>query len=133
MVPMRPQKILPANLHRNWCTWWNLFRHAPVRLTFDKLHGVAWDPATSTLKARTLEIFTRYKELRPNEYAVLARFFPTRAAWSYLKRLHRNGDLARGRDWKGRILYRMRSRGAKWLLWWKRNFPDQWAEVQKQL
>jgi hypothetical protein len=82
------------------------------------------------LKARTLEIFTRHKELRPSDFAVLVGFYPTRAAWSYLKRLHRSGDLSRGHDWKGRYVYRIRSRGAKWLLWWKQNYPEQWEKVK---
>jgi len=79
----------------------------------------AWNPGDSQLKARTFEIFIEHGELRPNEWAMLADFRPISSAWSYLKRQQRWGNLLRGRDRRGRIVYRISSSGARWLLWWK--------------
>ena len=49
-------------------------------------------------------------------WAVLAGFYPTRASFSYLLRLHRMGLLRRHRDWRRRITYQLSSHGARWLL-----------------
>src|SRR6266566_4702507 len=40
-------------------------------------------------KAQALEIFTQHSELRPPEWSVVADFYPIRASFSYLLRLHR--------------------------------------------
>jgi DNA-binding PadR family transcriptional regulator len=72
-------------------------------------------------KRQCLEIFaTHGSGIRPTEWAIEARFYPSRAAYPYLKRLHRWGYLARRRDFRGRILYRLAPRGAYWLLNHKR-------------
>ena len=68
-------------------------------------------------KRQCFEIFaTHGAGLRPIEWAIEARFYPTRAAFSYLKRLYDWGYLQRRRDFRGRILYRLSPRGAWWLL-----------------
>ena len=43
-------------------------------------------------KIQALEIFTQHSGLRPPDWAVAAGFYPTRASFSYLLRLHRMGD-----------------------------------------
>ena len=67
-------------------------------------------------KIQALEIFTQHSKLRPPEWAVVAAFYPTRASFSYLLRLHRMGLLRRRRDWRGRIIYQLSPHGARWLL-----------------
>ena len=67
-------------------------------------------------KMQTLEIFTHYNELRPPDWAVVAGFYPMRASFSYLLRLHRMGLLLRRRDWRKRIVYQLAPHGARWLL-----------------
>ena len=66
-------------------------------------------------KMQAPEIFTHYTELRPPAWAVVAVFFPTRASFSYLLRLHRMGLLRRRRDWRKRIVYQLSPHGARWL------------------
>jgi hypothetical protein len=85
---------------------------------------MTWNPRDSTLKVRTMELFTHHEYLRPNEWAALIGFYPISSAWSYLRRQYRNGYLRRGRDRSGRIVYRLGRNGARYLLWWKRQFPD---------
>lgn len=67
-------------------------------------------------KHQALEIFSRHRYMRPEEYAVEAKFFPTKAAWTYLLRLHRWNFLNRGRDAKGRIVYSLSRPGARRLM-----------------
>jgi DNA-binding PadR family transcriptional regulator len=67
-------------------------------------------------KRQALEIFTQHSELRPPEWAVVAGFYPTRASFSYLLRLHRMGLLRRRRDYRDRIVYNLSPHGARWLL-----------------
>lgn len=67
-------------------------------------------------KMQALEIFTQHSELRPPQWAVLAGFYPTRASFSYLLRLHRMGLLHRRRDYCERIAYQLSPHGARWLL-----------------
>jgi len=67
-------------------------------------------------KAQALEIFTQYSKLRPPDWAVVAGFYPMRASFSYLLRLHRMGLLRRGRDWRKRIVYELSPHGSRWLL-----------------
>jgi hypothetical protein len=52
----------------------------------------------NSLKKRTLEIFFVYGSLNPPAWAKLTNFFPVRAAYTYLLRLHRFGLLNRTRD-----------------------------------
>ena len=68
-------------------------------------------------KAQTLAIFERRGRLNPSEWAVLARFYPIRASYSYLVRLHRFGLLRRGRDARGRVTYSLSARGGRRLNW----------------
>jgi hypothetical protein len=85
---------------------------------------VPWNPRDSTLKVRTFQLFTQHRELKPDEYAALIGMRPSCEAWPYLLRQYRNGYLARGRDWRGRLVYRIGRNGAAYLLWWKRQYPD---------
>lgn len=76
------------------------------------------------LKSATLEAFVAHETLRPGEYAEIVGFHPARAAWSYLKKMRRRGYLLLRRDWKGRLLYKISGKGARWLLWWKRQIAE---------
>lgn len=67
-------------------------------------------------KMQGLEVFAKYGTLRPVDWAVQTRFYPIRSSYSYLLRLHRFRYLNRGRDWRGRIVYRLSPKGARWLL-----------------
>jgi DNA-binding IclR family transcriptional regulator len=71
----------------------------------------------SERKFRTLDLFAQHGPLRPDEVAQLTQFIPSRACWSYLKRLWRHGLLRRRRDWNGRYRYTLGRAGARWLLW----------------
>jgi hypothetical protein len=70
------------------------------------------------LKKHTLEIFERHGGwLTPPEWAVLAGFYPVRAAYSYLKRLYSFGLLERKEDIGACVLYRLSERGRRRLFW----------------
>jgi hypothetical protein len=70
------------------------------------------------LKKRALQIFDRRGGwLSPPEWAVLAGFSPTRAAYSYLNRLYRFGLLERGVTVSGLICYRVSEKGRQRLAW----------------
>jgi hypothetical protein len=71
-----------------------------------------------------LQLFTEHKELKPGEYAALVGWFPVKDAYRYLRRHWRNGYLRRSRDWRGRLVYRIAANGARYLLWWKAQYPD---------
>jgi hypothetical protein len=73
------------------------------------------------LKIRALTIFENRGWLSPPAWAVLASFYPVRAAYSYLKRLHRWKLLDRALDRRGLLLYRLSRRGAYRLEWLRRN------------
>lgn len=73
--------------------------------------------AFNELKAKTLSIFATEGPLGPPEFAVFARFYPIRAAYTYLQRLHRWGLLLRSRDARGRLLYSISPRGQRRLTW----------------
>jgi hypothetical protein len=75
------------------------------------------NPEHNRLKLRTLEIFNLYGPLNPPAWAVLAKFLPIRASYSYLLRLHRFGLLNRTRDKSGLLLYSLSDRGWKRLQW----------------
>jgi hypothetical protein len=83
-----------------------------------------WNPRDSVLKVRTLELFTQHRALRADEYAALIGWTPSRHAWCYLRRHWKRGFLHRKRDWRGRLVYSIAPGGARYLLWWKREFPD---------
>ena len=71
-------------------------------------------------KAQALAIVERRGRLNPSDWAVLADFYPIRASYSYLVRLHRFGLLRRGRDARGRLVYCLSSRGRMRLNWLQR-------------
>jgi hypothetical protein len=70
-----------------------------------------------------LRLFVENAELKPAEYAGLVGM-RVDDVYGYLKRHHRRGLLRRHRDWNGRLVYSIGRNGAKYLLWWKRKFPD---------
>jgi hypothetical protein len=69
------------------------------------------------LKIRALGIFENRGWLSPPAWAILASFYPVRAAYSYLKRLHRWKLLDRTLDRRGLLLYRLSRRGVDRLHW----------------
>ena len=71
-------------------------------------------------KLQALAIFQRCGLLSPPAWAVLAGFYPTRAAYSYLCRLHRFGLLNRQRDLRGLLLYGLSEKGSQRLCWLQR-------------
>ena len=75
----------------------------------------------NTLKMRALTVFVDRGWLSPPAWAVLASFYPVRAAYSYLKRLHRWRLLDRAFDRRGLLLYRLSPRGAERLKWLRRS------------
>jgi hypothetical protein len=74
----------------------------------------------NSLKLRALAIFADRGWLSPPAWAVLARFYPVRAAYSYLKHLWRWKLLDRMLDQRGLLLYRLNQRGAERLAWLRR-------------
>jgi hypothetical protein len=71
----------------------------------------------NVLKLRALTAFENRGWLSPRSWAVVARFTPARAAYSYLKRLYRSQLLERGFDQRGLLYYRLSERGANRLAW----------------
>ena len=71
----------------------------------------------NSLKFRALSAFENREWLSPRSWATLAEFDPVRAAYSYLRRLHKLKLLDRAFDQYGMVLYRMNSRGANRLGW----------------
>ncbi len=75
------------------------------------------------LKRLALSIFEKAKNggqvwVSPPEWAVLARCFPIRGAYSYLRKLHRWGLLLeRRRGRQGRLNYALSKRGQERLEW----------------
>jgi hypothetical protein len=69
------------------------------------------------LKLRALEAFENRGSMNPPFWAVLVGFYPARAAYTYLLRLHRFGLLRRERDDRGLILYSISPRGKERLDW----------------
>jgi len=75
-------------------------------------------PRYNRLKKRALEIFVRHGGwLSPSEWAVLAAFFPVRAAYSYLKRLYGFGLLERREALGKGVAYRLSERGRQRFSW----------------
>ena len=66
---------------------------------------------SNSLKKPALEIFKLYGPLNPPAWSAFANFFPVRASYSYLLRLHRFGLLNRTRDKSGLLLYSLSDRG----------------------
>jgi hypothetical protein len=69
------------------------------------------------LKRRTLEVFEERGWMNPVLWAVLVGFYPARASYSYLLRLHRFGLLLRRKDASGLVLYALSKRGCERLAW----------------
>jgi hypothetical protein len=68
-------------------------------------------PRYNRLKKHALEIFEHDNWLAPQEWALLAGFYPIRAAYTYLLRLHRFGLLDRSSA--GRVIaYHLSTRGS---------------------
>jgi hypothetical protein len=73
-------------------------------------------PRYNQLKKRALEVFARHGGwLTPPDWAVLAGFYPIRAAYSYLLRLHRFGLLERRSA--NVLFYRISQRGDRRRAW----------------
>lgn len=75
-------------------------------------------PRYNKLKKHALEIFDHDKWLSPPEWAALAGFYPIRAAYTYLLRLHRFGLLERSSA-GGMVVYHLSTRGKQRLAWLK--------------
>lgn len=71
----------------------------------------------NSLKLHALSTFENRGWLSPSTWAVLAGYYPVRAAYTYLKRLHRWKLLERSLDRRGLLLYRLSDRGAQRLVW----------------
>ena len=67
-------------------------------------------------KKQSLEFFATRQWVSVPVYAVAVRMYPIRSSYRYLKKLHKYHYLRRGRDVRGRIVYRLSQRGARWLL-----------------
>ena len=80
----------------------------------------------NSLKRHALAMFEDRGWLSPPAWAVLASFYPVRAAYSYLKHLYRWKLLDRTLDRRGLLLYRLSRRGAHRLEWLRRQtFEEQ--------
>jgi len=76
-------------------------------------------PRYNRLKKRALVVFARHGGwLTPPQWAVSAGFYPVRAAYSYLKRLHHFGLLER--DATHSVFYRLSDKGRRRLVWLSR-------------
>ena len=67
-------------------------------------------------KRQTLHFFAARQWVQVPSYAVAVSMYPIRSCYRYLKKLHQYHYLRRGRDVRGRIVYRLSPRGARWLL-----------------
>jgi len=76
------------------------------------------------LKIRVLNVLQR-GWLDPSTISVQVGFFPVRAVYSYLLRLHRWGLLERQRDVRGLLRYRISKRGMDRLEWLLAHEPYQ--------
>ena len=71
----------------------------------------------NSLKLHALSTFENRGWLSPPAWATLAGYYPVRAAYTYLKRLHRWKLLDRSLDQRGLLLYRLAARGEQRLAW----------------
>jgi hypothetical protein len=74
----------------------------------------------NALKRHALAVFEHRGWLSPAAWAALARVYPVRSAYSYLKHLHHWKLLERALDGRGLLLYRLSARGAQRLAWLRR-------------
>ena len=71
----------------------------------------------NSLKLRALEAFENCLGLNPSVWAARTGFYPARASYSYLARLHRFGLLERRRDSRGFVFYSLSRKGLERLAW----------------
>ena len=69
------------------------------------------------LKLRALDAFEKRGSMSPPVWAVHVGFYPVRASYTYLLRLHRFGLLRRQKDASGFIFYSLSRRGKERLAW----------------
>jgi hypothetical protein len=74
----------------------------------------------NSLKRHALAVFENRGWLSPAAWAALAKVYPVRSAYSYLKHLHRWQLLERAVNRRGLLLYRLSARGAERLAWLRR-------------
>lgn len=67
-------------------------------------------------KRQTFEFFAARQWVRVPVYPVTVGMYPIRTSYRYLKKLHKYHYLRRGHDFRGRIVYHLSPRGARWLL-----------------
>jgi hypothetical protein len=67
-------------------------------------------------KRRTFEFFATRAWVEVPVYASAVGMYPIRFSYRYLKKLHKYNYLWRGHHVRGRIVYRLSPRGARWLL-----------------
>jgi DNA-binding IclR family transcriptional regulator len=72
---------------------------------------------TNQRKIQVLKLLDHAGWLNPPAISTRIGFFPTRAMYSYLLRLHRWGLLDRRHDSRGLLLYRLSARGRSRLAW----------------
>jgi hypothetical protein len=77
--------------------------------------------AYNEMKLRALAAFEANGWLSPPEWAVLARYYPVRAAYTYVKRLWSWKLLERRLDRRGLLLYQISERGRARLRWLRRS------------
>jgi hypothetical protein len=75
----------------------------------------------NSLKIRALSAFENRGWLNPPVWSVLVGFYPARASYTYLLRLHRFRLLDRRHDAQGHILYALSDLGVKRLSWLRAN------------
>jgi DNA-binding transcriptional regulator PaaX len=74
-------------------------------------------PRYNKLKKHALEVFERHGGwISPPQWAVMAGFYPVRAAYSYLLRLHRFGLLERQARLGG-VFYSLSEKGRRRVAW----------------
>jgi hypothetical protein len=77
--------------------------------------------AYNEMKLRALAAFEGQGWLAPPAWAVLAGYYPVRAAYTYIKRLWNWKLLERRLDRRGLLLYRISDRGQARLRWLQKN------------
>jgi hypothetical protein len=73
------------------------------------------------MKLRALATFEGRGWIAPPDWAVLAGYYPVRAAYTYIKRLWGWKLLERRLDRRGLLLYRISERGQARLAWLRQN------------
>jgi hypothetical protein len=89
-----------------------------VQLFSAQIGKTKFDSKFNSLKRDALQVFARHGGwLDVPTWSVRAGFYPVRAAYTYLRRLYGYGLLHRGRDARGRLVYRLSRRGVSRLRW----------------